>query len=685
MEENKIEMRENNAIEENNENEIVRTPAQEVLKKHEGKQKRSLTGCFPAKVAAFFLLTICSFFTAVCVLSCGLALSEELYRTDSVYDAFLDWGRSLFRMEAYQMREMLQHGEGYGAQDLGRYFEGSNLDIDILYGDAGSDYTDSSRLIWGTYDGSYRADLVTDIYIKFDEGDRTVKVGRTELPTEDAYIFRVYVNPDLPHNDRVRLLYEAVRYLYDLRYEFIWVGLISATVVIICFIFLMCSAGHSNKREESGEKGFSGIWLDVLAAALFLASGPMIVLAYDVLGWLDRWDIYLGLTVIGGVAAVLALFLTMFFYEMARQVKRGKWWRHTLIYVILKLCVRGLRFLVRGILGILRELPSVWLVLLAYFGICVMEFLGIGIYMRPRSQGMALWLVEKVLLLLVLLYVAFSLKRLLEASRAIAEGQQGYKVDTSKLVGDFKEHGENLNSIGTGIAKAVEARMKSERLKTELITNVSHDLKTPLTSIINYSDLICEEDTENEKIQEYAQVLKRQSGRLRKLLEDLVEASKATTGNLEVNLTPCEVGVILSQAVGEYQVRLEEKGLELRIAQPEQPVRIMADGRHLWRVFDNLLGNICKYAQEETRVYLNVELSEERVWIIFRNMSRYPLNMSAEELEERFVRGDKSRHMEGNGLGLSIAKSLMELQNGEMEIVTDGDLFKVTLSFKAIS
>lgn len=685
MEDNKIEVEEVKAIAENSEVGTAQIPSENRNARHERKRKRSLTGCFPAKVIAFFLLVISSFFTAVCMFSCGFALSEGLYRVDDVHDAFLDWGYGIFRMEAYQMRDLLQYEEGYEEQDLERYFEGSNLDIDILYGDAESDYTDRSRLIWGTYDGDYRADLVTDIYMKFGESDRKVEVGRTELSPEDTYIFRVYVDPDFPHNDRVRLVYEAVQYLYGLRYEFIWVGLISAIIVIICFIFLMCSAGRSNKREESGERGFLGIWLDVLAAALFLAGGSVIVLAYEAIRWLDSWDIYLGLLVIGGVAAILALFITLFFYEVARQVKRGKWWQHTLIFVTLKFCFRGLRFLARGISSILREIPSVWLVLLAYFGICVMEFLGIGIYMRPRSQGMALWLLEKVLLLLLLLYVTLSFKRLLKASRAIAEGQQGYRVDTSKLAGDFKEHGENLNSIGTGIAKAVEARMKSERLKTELITNVSHDLKTPLTSIINYSDLICEEETENEKIKEYAQVLKRQSGRLRKLLEDLVEASKATTGNLEVNPVPCEVGVILSQAVGEYQVKLEEKGLELRITQPEEPVQIMADGRHLWRVFDNLLSNICKYAQEATRVYLNVELSEDQVRIIFRNMSRYPLNMSAEELEERFVRGDRSRHMEGNGLGLSIAKSLMELQNGEMEIVTDGDLFKVTLSFRVIS
>lgn len=235
--------------------------------------------------------------------------------------------------------------------------------------------------------------------------------------------------------------------------------------------------------------------------------------------------------------------------------------------------------------------------------------------------------------------------------------------------------------IGQGVSRAVAEKTKSERLKTELISNVSHDLKTPLTSIINYAELIGREETENATIKEYAEVLLRQSGRLKRLLENLVEASKAVTGSLEVNLEPCEAGVLLSQAAGEYQQRMEEKGLELRVNQPEEPVRILADGRHLWRVFDNLLNNICKYAQEGSRVYLTLEQKEGKAFIIFRNMSGYALDISPQELEERFVRGDKSRHMEGNGLGLSIAKSLTELQKGQMDIVIDGDLFKVTLSF----
>ena len=226
---------------------------------------------------------------------------------------------------------------------------------------------------------------------------------------------------------------------------------------------------------------------------------------------------------------------------------------------------------------------------------------------------------------------------------------------------------------------------------------MSHDIKTPLTSIINYADLIGKEvsgdakdtgdgvgtETAQEReqhISEYAEVLLRQSQKLKKLLDDLLEASKATTGNLEVHPEVCDVSVLLSQAAGEYEQRFSDKRLETIVKQPEETVKVMADGRHLWRVFDNLLNNIYKYAQAGSRVYLNVEHDGQNANIIFRNMSAYPLEMSPEELEERFTRGDRSRHMEGNGLGLSIAKSLTELQKGDMEIVTDGDLFKVVIT-----
>ena len=221
-------------------------------------------------------------------------------------------------------------------------------------------------------------------------------------------------------------------------------------------------------------------------------------------------------------------------------------------------------------------------------------------------------------------------------------------------------------------------------MKTELITNVSHDIKTPLTSIINYSDLIAKETTENEKISEYSLVLLRQSERLKRLIDDLVEASKASTGNIEIIAEPFDLGVLFSQTTGEYEEKLTKNELTLITKQPEEPVHIMADGRRMWRIFDNLMNNICKYAQSGTRVYLTLEKVGNEAVISFKNTSRDALDVPADELLERFTRGDASRNTEGNGLGLSIAKSLAELQKGSLELSVDGDLFKVTVTFDLI-
>lgn len=223
-----------------------------------------------------------------------------------------------------------------------------------------------------------------------------------------------------------------------------------------------------------------------------------------------------------------------------------------------------------------------------------------------------------------------------------------------------------------------------DRIFSNLIYN-SHDIKTPLTSIINYVDLIKKEDTENETVQEYINVLDRQSARLKKLIEDLVEASKASTGNIEVNMAHAEVGVLLTQTVGEYEEKIKNNGLELILKKPESEVFVMADGKLLWRVFDNLMNNICKYSQPSTRAYLNLETEDNQAIITFRNISNFPLNLNSDELLDRFIRGDSSRSTEGSGLGLSIAKSLTELQNGTFDLLVDGDLFKVVIKFNIVS
>jgi signal transduction histidine kinase len=278
------------------------------------------------------------------------------------------------------------------------------------------------------------------------------------------------------------------------------------------------------------------------------------------------------------------------------------------------------------------------------------------------------------------------LKKLETGGKALANGNLAYKTDTKGMILDLKNHGENLNSIATGMTKALEARLKSERMKTELITNVSHDIKTPLTSIINYASLIGNElkDKDDEKLSEYSEVLVRQSESLKRLIEDLVEASKASSGNLDVALAPCDASIFISQASGEYEEKLKKTDLTLVTKESPEELYIMADGRRMWRIFDNLMNNICKYALPGTRVYLSLERFSDRALITFKNTSKEPLDMTEEELMERFTRGDSSRHTEGNGLGLSIARSLAELQNGQLRLALDGDLFKAILSFPLV-
>ena len=500
-------------------------------------------------------------------------------------------------------------------------------------------------------------------------------------------VVTITVDPELPKEDEYALIYRQAEMFYDYRNAIPVVCGVACVMALLCFIFLLCSAGHKNGREGIVPSVINEIQLDLYTVIVLI--GAFIGLVIGV-GWIG-----IDLTNVVELIMLLVIFslevvwCTIYCMEVATRLKLGNWWQNTLVYKVLRFFARNCKGLSHGLKTLLRGTPMVWRTVLLCLAVCLVEFLGLITFYRDTGVLLFFWGLEKIILCVAVTFAAILCKNLQEGSEALAEGDLNYHLDTSHMILDFKEHGENLNRIGEGISAAVEQRMKSEHLKTELITNVSHDIKTPLTSIINYADLIGKEvapdetemdDAKEQRISEYAEVLLRQSKKLKKLLDDLLEASKATTGNLEVHPEVCDVSVLLSQAVGEYEQRFSEKGLDTIVRHPEETVKVMADGRHMWRVFDNLLNNIYKYAQQNSRVYLNVEHDGQNVNVIFRNMSAFPLEMSPEELEERFTRGDKSRHMEGNGLGLSIAKSLTELQHGSMEIVTDGDLFKVVIT-----
>ena len=273
--------------------------------------------------------------------------------------------------------------------------------------------------------------------------------------------------------------------------------------------------------------------------------------------------------------------------------------------------------------------------------------------------------------------------RIMDGLKKISDGELQYKIKTDTLTGKQKVMAEYINNIGSGLDAAVENSLKKERMQTELITNVSHDLKTPLTSIINYVDLMKRENPTDPKIQEYLRILDEKSQRLKVLTEDVVEASKASTGNIKLEMNDIDFVEMVQQVIGEFEEKFQEKNLTMMVHFTDEPSIIYADGQRMWRVLENVFGNVVKYAMEGTRVYAEISNRNKKVTFSLKNISAQPLNISADELTERFIRGDVARNTEGSGLGLSIAKSLTELQGGEFKLYLDGDLFKVMITFVA--
>lgn len=464
-----------------------------------------------------------------------------------------------------------------------------------------------------------------------------------------------------------------LNFVYSMRYTALVTMFVSFIIGAAAFVFLMCAAGHRNGTDEIVTTVWDHLWLDVFAVGAVLAE---VFVFYVAAIFLINVDVaYLPFILFVTAVATLCMgwLLLLFLLSFSVRVKLGKWWRHTLCYQLFRK-IGQFGWMIWENIGFLWKVILVMLVLAFFEGIGVLMFFNSDI-------ALLLWLLEKLVLYPLVLWYCVQLNQLKNGTEKIAGGEPGYQISTKRMTGIFKEQGEQINHISDGMTHAIEERMKSERFKTELITNVSHDIKTPLTSIINYVDLLEKEELHNETAQEYLEVLERQSSRLKKLIEDLIEASKASTGNLPVHLERLEAGIFMTQTVGEFEEKTKEAGLDLVIEKPETPVYIMADSRHFWRVIDNLMNNICKYAQSGTRVYINLEVKEAQVSITFRNTSKYPLNISSDELMERFVRGDASRNTEGSGLGLSIANSLMDLMGGTFRLYVDGDLFKVVLGF----
>lgn len=444
-------------------------------------------------------------------------------------------------------------------------------------------------------------------------------------------------------------------------------------------IVLLWASGRGPEGEEAvlpwPERIYTEAW------ALLLAGGTVLLLVllteYES-NWI--WAVYradsgqLDTLCIAGTAAITAwvLLAAMLLRTVTVRLRLRALARTTL------LC-RVVSFLWRRLSVFIRELPLTWKTLL-----CFLLYLA-AIFAADHLWPLRYWYplpgaVVNLTVLMGLCWWSAGFGRVRKGTEIIAAGNLNHQIETAHLPADLKGHAEALNNISGGLTTAVNEQMKSERFKAELITNVSHDLKTPLTSIINYVNLLKTTDQTDPRAQTYIEVLDRKSLRLKKLTEDLVEASKASTGVLAVNREKIGMAQLLDQALGEYEEKLEEKRLAVVRTVPEGESYVYADGRHLWRVIDNLLSNCAKYALEGTRVYIELVRGKGSVSLSVKNISREALNVPPERLMERFVRGEESRSTEGSGLGLSIARSLTELQGGTFELAVDGDLFKATVT-----
>ena len=359
-----------------------------------------------------------------------------------------------------------------------------------------------------------------------------------------------------------------------------------------------------------------------------------------------------------------------------KRLKAHEFWHSFLVYKIWRWCKSKLE----NIIEKQAKTKSNRKIILDYTVFIIISIILIS--MHNTGIGILLLIAFWIGVLYKLLQYNQKREKIKKALKTIYEGKEEYiRLQEDELTGILKEMAVYINDIAGGFSNAIQESLKSERLKTELITNVSHDIKTPLTSIINYVDLLKKEDIQNEKAKEYIEILDKKSQRLKKLTEDLVEASKVSSGNVKLKIEIINLKELLNQTTGEFEDRFESRKLKIEMNLPETDIKIQADNRYMYRIIENIFSNITKYALEGSRVYIDLENIENKIHLSIKNISQDKLNISADELMQRFVRGDRSRYTEGSGLGLSIAKSLTELQGGEFSISIDGDLFKVEIFF----
>ena len=474
-------------------------------------------------------------------------------------------------------------------------------------------------------------------------------------------------------------------------------------------VYLCMAAGRKPGSEEIRPGGLNCIPLDIYLAAVVLGAAGYVFCAAEGLGYFIQQSMLIFLSIYGYGLYAWCLLFVGFCFACAAQFKTPNfyWWRRSVTGLCWRIVVWCWHFGWKCLGWAYKILWTVTIGLVGWAWKTIKKFFSWLIGWVRKLYGLLplswQWLVGGLLVggctfpgllwdsslllfisfaiaLAVVIYSANVYATLLEAAKRMRGGDLEIKVDEKLMIGGFKDMAQELNGLSDVVMVAAQKQMRSERMRTELITNVSHDIKTPLTSIINYVDLL-QKPHSPEDAQSYLEVLSRQSNRMKRLIDDLIELSKASTGNITVNLTTMDAVETVNQALGEFTDKLDAAHLMPVFRAPKEPLYIHADGRLAWRAMSNLLSNAAKYAQPDTRLYVDMVAVDGKVCISFKNISRDSLNISADELMERFVRGEASRSQEGSGLGLNIAKSMMELQHGALELLVDGDLFKATLIF----
>lgn len=615
------------------------------------------------------------------------AVNNSAYWKDRLYEAYeaLNQALNTVSVQADSIKKLEQYREG----DTNLTYLYVDLDAKKVYTnrrayeDFGKYETALKEMTQGTsYVISKPGLSDCESNLNFDKGinlQTWQHMVEQESFSED-FIFAAAVDQNFSEWDSMAESNELYNKYAGLRVPVSQALIIAVILLLISIVWLTVIAGRRAGDEEIHLNGFDRIYTEIAAAGVFCIWAASVD-AFAMVIWRRVEEPRTGLIAAGGLGVYTAAMFLLGYLSLVRRIKAGTLWKNSLLRRCFKMG-KKIWAKVREFAELFSRNTSgkIKIVLLAG-GFILFQFIVNGMIFQGSASFFLILMAADCGVLICLIRKADGRDRILEGLKRISGGELQYKIPVDKLAGEEKVMAEYINHIGEGLDAAVENSLKNERMKTELITNVSHDIKTPLTSIINYVDLLKRENFTDPKICGYLDVLEAKAQRLKVLTEDVVEASKASSGAITLEIVDLNFTEMLHQVLGEFEEKFEEKNLTLMTHFTEESMVIRADGQRLWRVLENIFGNVVKYALEGTRVYVQTTPEKGRVVFSLKNISAQPLNISADELTERFIRGDVSRNTEGSGLGLSIAKSLTELQGGDFRLYLDGDLFKVIITF----